>query len=61
MVKKTKENEKKKAPAASGGMDAMLSIKLPSELLEKARAKSKQTGVVLSFVVRKSIEEWVRE
>ena len=42
-------------------MDASISIKLPSELLEKARIKSENTGVSISFVVRKAIEDWVSE
>ncbi len=40
-------------------MNSSLSIKIPSEMLDKARAKSKQTGVTLSFVVRKAIEDWL--
>ncbi len=28
-------------------------------MLDKARAKSKQTGVTLSFIVRKAIEDWI--
>ena len=42
-------------------MDASVSIKLSSEVLEKARAKSKETGVTLSFIVRKALEEWVKD
>lgn len=42
-------------------MDARLSIKLPSELLNKAREKSAKTGVSISFVVRKAIEGWIKE
>jgi predicted DNA-binding protein len=40
-------------------MDVSLTIKLPSALRNKARTKSENTGVSLSFVVRKAIEEWV--
>jgi len=39
--------------------DANVSVKLPSALLEKARAKSRETGVSISFIVRKALEEWV--
>ena len=40
-------------------MDVSLTVKLPSTLRDKARAKSDSTGVSLSFIVRKAIEEWV--
>ena len=42
-------------------MDKSISVKLPETLLEKARKKSKETGIALSFVVRKAIEDWVNE
>lgn len=42
-------------------MDASISLKLPKPLLEKAREKSKSTGVSISFVARKAIEEWVEK
>ena len=40
-------------------MDARLSIKLPTDLLEKVREKSAQTGISISFIVRKVLEDWV--
>jgi predicted DNA-binding protein len=40
-------------------MDVSLTVKLPSALRDKAREKSENTGISLSFVVRKAIEEWV--
>jgi predicted DNA-binding protein len=40
-------------------MDANVSLKLPQELLDKARAKSKDTGVSISFILRKAIKDWV--
>ncbi len=40
-------------------MDVSLTVKLPSKLRDKAREKSEKTGVSLSFVVRKAIEDWV--
>jgi predicted DNA-binding protein len=42
-------------------MDVSLTVKLPSKLRDKAREKSEKTGVSLSFVVRKAIEEWVTD
>jgi predicted DNA-binding protein len=42
-------------------MDVSLTVKLPSKLRDKAREKSENTGVSLSFVVRKAIEEWVTD
>jgi predicted DNA-binding protein len=42
-------------------MDVSVTIKLPADLRSKARRKSADTGVTLSFVVRKAIETWVNE
>lgn len=42
-------------------MDKSISVKVSSDLLEKARQKSEETGVSLSFIVRKAIEDWVNE
>ncbi len=42
-------------------MDKSISVKLPDSLLKKARKKSKDTGIALSFVVRKAIEDWVND
>lgn len=36
-----------------------ISFRLPEDLLEKVRQKSEETGVPMSFVVRKALEEWV--
>jgi predicted DNA-binding protein len=41
-------------------MDASLSVKLPKELLEKCRKKSDETGIAISFIVRKALEEWIK-
>ena len=49
-----KEKQKKE-------MDKSISVKVPSGLLEKAREKSEKTGVSLSFVVRKAIENWTAD
>lgn len=40
-------------------MSHTLSVRLPKELYEKAKAKSKRTGVTLAFVVRKALENWI--
>jgi predicted DNA-binding protein len=42
-------------------MDKSISVKVPTELLQKAREKSANTGIALSFVVRKAIEDWINE
>jgi predicted DNA-binding protein len=42
-------------------MDKSISVKVSTELLEKAREKSANTGIALSFIVRKAIEDWVKE
>lgn len=39
--------------------DASLSVKLSSELLERVRRKSEETGVSISFKVRQCLEQWV--
>ena len=39
---------------------AMVSVKVPPELLRKARKKAEETGVSVSFVIRKAISEWVK-
>jgi excinuclease UvrABC nuclease subunit len=38
-----------------------LTVKLPADLRREARLKSADTGVTLSFVIRKAIEAWVKE
>lgn len=42
-------------------MDTMLSVKLPAELHRKAISKSEETGILISFVLRKALEEWTDE
>jgi predicted DNA-binding protein len=42
-------------------MGVSVTIKLPADLRSKARRKSADTGVTLSFVIRKAIEAWVNE
>ena len=41
-------------------LNATLSIRIPEDLLEKARAKSDDTGISLSHVVRTGLDIWVR-
>jgi predicted DNA-binding protein len=48
-------------PKAEGGMDVQVSIKLPASLRDAASEKSARTGVAVAFIVRKCLEEWVRE
>ncbi len=36
-------------------------VRIPFDLHEKAKAKSQETGVTLSHVIRKALEEWVEE
>jgi predicted DNA-binding protein len=42
-------------------MDKSISVKVSADLLEKARDKSANTGITLSFIVRKAIEDWVNQ
>ncbi len=42
-------------------LNAALTIRVPQDLLEQARAKSDKTGVTLSHIVRQALEEWVEE
>ena len=42
-------------------MNVALSVKLPRELRDKAAAKSEETGISISFVVRKALEDWVNQ
>ena len=50
----------KKKPQQSGASDKdkALSVRVPSDLLEKARDKSKRTGVSISFIIRRALKEW---
>ena len=36
-------------------------VRIPFDLHEKAKAKSQETGVTLSHVVRQALEKWVKE
>jgi len=36
-------------------------VRIPFDLHEKAKAKSQETGVTISFVVRQALEKWVEE
>ncbi len=40
-------------------MERRLSIRIPAELHDKARAKSQETGITIAFIVRKALERWV--
>lgn len=42
-------------------MTARLSIKLSKDLLKKVQNKSKLTGVSVSFIVRRALENWLKE
>ena len=46
---------------AGATLTKQLLTKLPDDLHQKAKEKSKRTGVSISFIVRKRIEEWVSE
>jgi predicted DNA binding CopG/RHH family protein len=50
-----------KTPNTKKEMDANISVKISSELLEKVRATTAATGVSASFVIRKALEEWVNQ
>jgi hypothetical protein len=36
-------------------------VKMPKSLRDAARKKTKQTGITLSFIVRKALEDWTKE
>jgi predicted HicB family RNase H-like nuclease len=42
-------------------MEVGMTLRVPKELREQARAKSHRTGISVSFVVRKRLEEWVAD
>jgi predicted DNA-binding protein len=50
-----------KKTAKDKEMGVSLTIKLPADLRKKARLKCADTGITLSFVLRKAIEAWVNE
>ena len=55
--------KKKKLPAKKADKEGTtaISIRLPTDLQIKAREKSERTGVPISFVIRKALEEWVNK
>ncbi len=57
----TKKTTKNKETIRDKEMDVSITIKLPANLRREARIKSAQTGITLSFVLRKAIEAWVNE
>jgi predicted DNA-binding protein len=50
---------KPKKKAAEPGMTA-ISVRIPTQLQIDSKEKSERTGVPISFVVRKALEEWVK-
>ena len=36
-------------------------VRIPYDLHEKAKAKSRKTGTTISFIVRAALEKWVKE
>lgn len=42
-------------------MEPRVSVRLPEELYEKAKAKAKREDITLSQVVRRCLREWVSE
>lgn len=40
-------------------LDKTISVKLPADLLKKAKKKSQDTGIPISFIVRQALEKWV--
>jgi len=56
----TKQTTKRGRPTTGEvKMGVGMTLRVPKELRDAATAKSKRTGVAVSFVVRKSLEEWV--
>ena len=56
LLRMAEPRKKSKKPTAGA-----FSVKIPPELLEKARKKSAETGVPIAFIIRKAIEQWVAE
>lgn len=48
-----------KTPKKTAEKLSAISVRIPPELLERLRKKTDETGVPISFVVRKALEEWV--
>ena len=44
----------------SNGLRGQVNVRLSLDLLRKARAKSKRTGIELSTLLRAALEKWVR-
>lgn len=61
MKESIKAVAKKGRPPKDDNLNKSLSFKLSDTLLEAAQQKSKATGIALSFVLRKAVEEWLRE
>ncbi len=56
----TKQTTKRGRPTTGNEkMGVGMTLRVPKELRDAATAKSKRTGVAMSFVVRKCLEEWV--
>jgi len=41
--------------------DQLLQVRIPFDLHEKAKAKSDETGITLSHVVRQALEKWIEK
>jgi hypothetical protein len=50
----TKKETKKKAELQP------FSIKLPTDLLAKVREKSAETGISMTFIIRRALEDWIK-
>ena len=42
-------------------MDRRLTIRLPEELYQKAKAKSKREDITISQVLRRALRKWVED
>ena len=42
-------------------MERMLTIRLPEELYQKAKAKSKREDITISQVLRRALRKWVED
>lgn len=59
MKDKEKTPSKLGRPLKDETMDVALSFKLPLALRDAAQVKSRNTGIAISFVLRKALEEWL--
>jgi predicted DNA-binding protein len=48
-------------PADNRTLSRQMTVRLPPDLHEKARAKSARTGVAIAFIIRRALENWVKE